>query len=118
MSSRGGVRIYRALANYPFPSAKSTGNDGEVPAMTCRPLKTACELLDMIVERAGTLHGPWPAGLTLFVFEDAYGWTASISRPASEGDNFYRIRTLDLITTMRATYDLNAPRLSGAEEIW
>ena len=57
-------------------------------------------------------------GMTLFVFEDAQGWTASISRPISEGDNFYRTRTLDLVAIMRSTYDLNAPRLSGSDEIW
>ena len=86
--------------------------------MTSRPLKTANELWDMIVEQARTLHGPWPMGMTLFVFEDAYGWSASISRPISEGDNFYRTRTLDLIKTISSTYDLNAPHLSGSDEGW
>jgi hypothetical protein len=40
----------------------------------------AYELQDMIIEQAKALHGPWPAGMTLFVFDDAYGWTANISR--------------------------------------
>ena len=79
--------------------------------MNARRLKTAFELHEMIVRRARTLHGPWPSGMTMFVFDDAYGWSASISRPASEGDNFYRIRTLDLIRTLKVRYDLDAPRL-------
>ncbi|WP_082637683.1 hypothetical protein [Bradyrhizobium retamae] len=76
-----------------------------------RPFKTADELQDMIVEQASILHGPWPSGMTMFVFDDAYGWSASISRPASEGDDFYRARTLDLIRTLKVRYDLDAPRL-------
>jgi hypothetical protein len=76
-----------------------------------RAFKTADELQDMIIAQARTLHGPWPSGMTLFVFDDAYGWSASISRPMSEADNFYRIRTLDLITTLKVSYDLDAPHL-------
>ena len=49
--------------------------------------------------------------MTMFVFDDAYGWSASISRPMSEADNFYRIRTLDLIRTFKVRYDLDPPRL-------
>lgn len=85
--------------------------------MSSRPFKTAYELQDIIVERARTLHGPWPKGMTLFVFDDAYGWTASISRPISEDDNSYRTRTLDLITGLKSKYVLNAPSLSGPDEI-
>jgi hypothetical protein len=79
--------------------------------MSIRTFKTADELQDMIVEQARTLHGPWPSGMTMFVFDDAYGWSASISRPISEADNFYRTRTLDLIGTLKFSYDLDAPRL-------
>ena len=75
-------------------------------------LKTAYELGDIIVEQAILLHGPWPTGMTLFIFEDAYGWTASISRPSSEADNFYRTRALDLIAALATEYDLDGPRLS------
>ena len=83
--------------------------------MNSKPLRTADELKDLIVQRARTLHGPWPAGMTMFVFEDAYGWTASISRPASQGDNFYRTRTLDLVTTLKSRYDLDTPHLSDQD---
>lgn len=79
--------------------------------MSFRAFKTAEELQDMIVEQARSLHGPWPSGMTMFVFEDAYGWSVSISRPMSEADNFYRIRTLDLIRTFKVRYDLDGPRL-------
>jgi hypothetical protein len=79
--------------------------------MNARPFKTADELRDMIVEQAKVLHGPWPSGMTMFVFDDAYGWSASISRPMSEVDNFYRTCTLDLIRTLTVQYDLRAPRL-------
>jgi hypothetical protein len=79
--------------------------------MSVRASKTAEELQDMIVEQARSLHGPWPSGMTMFVFDDAYGWSASISRPASAADNFYRIRTLDLIRTFKVRYDLDPPRL-------
>ena len=81
-----------------------------------RLFKTAYELQEMIVEQARALHGPWPAGMTLFVFEDAYGWAGSVSRPISEGDNFYRTRTLDLITMLKSRYDLDAPRLPRPDE--
>jgi hypothetical protein len=80
--------------------------------MNARPLKTAYELSDMIVEQAMDLHGPWPPGMTLFIFDDAYGWTASISRPSSEADNIYRTCTLDLIARLATEYDLDIPRLS------
>jgi hypothetical protein len=83
-----------------------------------RRFKTAYELQDIIVEEAMALLGPWPAGMTLFVFEDAYGWTASVSRPLSEAENFYRVRALDLITTLRSRYDLDARRLPGPDELW
>lgn len=79
--------------------------------MNDRPFKAAYELQDMIVEQARRLHGPWPLGMTMFVFDDAYGWSASISHPASEGDNSYRARTLDLITKFKAKYDLDTPWL-------
>lgn len=79
--------------------------------MNVKPLKTAYELWDMIVERAVGVQGPWPAGMTLFIFDDAYGWTASISRPSSEADNFYRTCVLDLTARLASEYDLNVPRL-------
>ena len=78
--------------------------------MSVRAFKTADELQDMIVEQAKILHGPWPSGMTMFVFDDAYGWSASISRPMSEADNFYRSCALDLIRTLKVRYDLDAPR--------
>ena len=78
--------------------------------MSVRAFKTADELQDMIVEQARILHGPWPSGMTMFVFDDAYGWSASISRPMSEADNFYRSCALDLIRTLKVRYDLDAPR--------
>jgi hypothetical protein len=81
-------------------------------AMNTKPLKTAYELGDMIVEQAILLQGPWPTGMTLFIFEDVFGWTASISRPSSEADNFYRTCALDLIATLASKYDLDGPRLS------
>jgi hypothetical protein len=78
--------------------------------MSVRASKTADELQDMIVEQARILHGPWPSGMTMFIFDDAYGWSASISRPMSEADNFYRSCALDLIRTLKVRYDLDAPR--------
>jgi hypothetical protein len=78
--------------------------------MSARSIKTADELQGMIIEQARTLHGPWPSGMTMFVFNDAYGWNASISRPTSAADDFYRARTLDLIRTLKISYDLDAPR--------
>lgn len=88
------------------------GDKGWEAAMNSKPLKTAYELGDMIVEQAILLQGPWPMGMTLFIFEDAFGWTASISRPSSEVDNFYRTRALDLIAALATKYDLDGPRLS------
>jgi hypothetical protein len=79
--------------------------------MSVRAFKTADELQDMIIAQARTLHGPWPLGMTMFIFDDAYGWSASISRPMSEADNFYRTRTFDLIRTLKVRYDLDAPHL-------
>jgi hypothetical protein len=79
--------------------------------VSARAFKTADELQGMIVEQAKVLHGPWPSGMTMFVFDDAYGWSASISRPMSEADDFYRARTLDLIRALKISYDLDAPHL-------
>jgi hypothetical protein len=79
--------------------------------MSARSFKTADELQDMIVKQAKVLHGPWPSGMTMFVFDDAYGWSASISRPMSEADNFYRTCALDLIRMLKVRYDLDAPHI-------
>ena len=79
--------------------------------MSARSFKTADERQDTIVAQTMALHVPWPLGMTLIVFDEAYGWSASIGRPMSETDNFYRIRTLDLITTLKIGYDLDAPHL-------
>ena len=76
-----------------------------------RATKTAHELEDMIVERARTLHGPWPAQMTLFVFDDAYGWSVTVSRAASEHDSLYRSATLDIVVELKSTFDLVAPLL-------
>ena len=81
--------------------------------MNEKPLRTAYELSDMIAEQATTLYGPWPTGMTLFVFDDAYGWTASISRPNSEADNLYRNCIIDLLAGLTAKYDLNVPNVSS-----
>jgi hypothetical protein len=89
-----------------------------IPAMNARPFRTAYELQDMIVEHAKVLHGPWPSGMTLFIFDDAFGWTASISRPKSQRDHCYRTRTFDLIDLFKARYDLDALRLSGPDDAW
>lgn len=86
--------------------------------MNGKRFKTAYELADMIVERASALHGPWPAGMTMFIFDDAYGWSASISPPVSEVDNFYRNRTLDLIAMLRSRYDLDSPRVSSSDDLF
>jgi hypothetical protein len=86
------------------------GKSWEV-AVNLKPLKTAYELGDMIVKQAILLQGPWPMGMTLFIFEDAFGWNASISRPRSEADNFYRTCALDLIAALATKYDLDGPRL-------
>ena len=80
--------------------------------MNAKPLKTAYELADMIVEGAMTCHGRWPAGMTLLVFDDAYGWSASISRACSEADHAYRNVTLDLVADLVTKFDLKAPRMS------
>jgi len=56
--------------------------------MSVKAIKTADELQGMIVEQARTLHGPWPSGMTMFVFNDAYGWSASISRAHLGGRRF------------------------------
>jgi hypothetical protein len=80
--------------------------------MNSRPLRTAYELRDIIVEQARVFLGSWPAGMTLFIFDDAYGWNASLSRQTSKAGNLYRMRTLDLIETLRKTYDLNILRMS------
>jgi hypothetical protein len=80
--------------------------------MNAKPLRTAYELGDIIAEQATALHGPWPAGMTLFIFDDAYGWTASISQPNSGAENLYRSCVVDLIAGLTAKYDLVAPCLS------
>jgi hypothetical protein len=76
-----------------------------------RALKTAYELEDLIVERARTLHGPWPERMTLFVFDDAYGWSVTVSPAGSENDSRYRIAALDIVVGLKSTFDLDTPRL-------
>jgi hypothetical protein len=82
-----------------------------MPAKISKTFRTAYELQDLIVEQARALHGPWPEGMTLFVFDDAYGWSASVSRAASDGDRGYRTAALDIVTKLKARFDLAAPNL-------
>src|SRR6202008_1823389 len=105
------IRSVRRMAN-----AASHSGSGERSAMDAKLFKTAYELADIIVEGASTLHGPWPAGMTMFIFDDAYGWSARIRPPMSEVENFYRIRTLNLIAMLRSRYDLASPRLSTVQD--
>lgn len=49
--------------------------------------------------------------MVIFIFDDAYGWSASISQPDSETDEFYRSRTFDLIAMHRSKYDLDSLRI-------
>lgn len=79
--------------------------------MPCKIFKTAYELEDMIVEQARVLNGPWPEGMTLFVFDDAYGWSASVSRAASGDDLCYRTAALDIVARLKARFDLAIPNL-------
>ena len=80
-----------------------------------RIIKTAYELQDMIVEQTRALHGSWPAGMTLFVFDDAYGWSATISRAGNDDDLYCRAAALNIITELKATFDLAAPHLPYAD---
>ena len=82
--------------------------------MPCRAVRTAYELQDMIVTRARALHGPWPAGMTLFVFDDAYGWSASVSRPVAEEELCYRAAALEIVAELKERFDLAAPCLPKA----
>ncbi len=77
---------------------------------------TANELEDMIVQQVQALHGPWPKRMTLFVFDDAYGWSASVSRPASDGDLRYRAAALTLVTRLKARFDLAVPHLPDPDD--
>jgi len=80
-----------------------------------RAFRTAYELQDMIVEQAKALHGPWPAGMTLFVFDDAYGWTGTISLAGSEDELCYRDHALNIIKELKKRFDLSVPRLRNPD---
>jgi hypothetical protein len=82
-----------------------------MPSRISKTSKTAYELQDMIVEQARSLHGPWPEGMTLFVFDDAYGWSASVSRAASQDDGCYRSAALNIVSQLKVRFDLAAPNL-------
>lgn len=62
----------------------------------------------MIVAQANTLHGPWPAGMTLLVFDNAYGWSASANPPAGETELSYRYAALTIVNQFKARFDLAA----------
>ncbi len=79
--------------------------------MPCRAFRTAYELHEMIVAQAKAIHGPWPTGMTLFVFDDAYGWSASVSRPAADGALHYRDGALAIVNELKARFDLATPNL-------
>jgi hypothetical protein len=50
--------------------------------------------------------------MTLFVFDDAYGWSATISRTGNDDDLYYRAAALNLLTELKARFDLAEPCLS------
>jgi hypothetical protein len=84
--------------------------------MPCKAYMTANELEDMIVQQVQALHGPWPKRMTLFVFDDAYGWSASVSRPASDDDLRYRAAALNLAKQLKARFDLSVPHLPDPDD--
>jgi hypothetical protein len=84
--------------------------------MPSKAYMTANELEDMIVRQVQALHGPWPKRMTLFVFDDAYGWSASVSRPESDEDLRYRAAALNLVTQLKARFNLAVPHLPDPED--
>lgn len=71
----------------------------------------------MIVQQVQALHGPWPKRMTLFVFDDAYGWSASVSRPASDDGLRYRAAALNFATRLKERFDLASPHLPDPADV-
>jgi hypothetical protein len=54
--------------------------------------------------------------MTLFVFDDAYGWSVSLSRPASGEGLRYRAAALNFATQLKARFDLAGPHLPDPDD--
>jgi hypothetical protein len=73
-----------------------------------RPKRTANELRALIRQRSAKL-GPWPAGMTMFVYRSNDSWEVMISPGKDPPEENYRVRALWIAVQMQGEFDLRGP---------
>jgi hypothetical protein len=73
--------------------------------MAGRPRKTASEVEDLIMERAGR-YAPRPKGVTIIVFATRNGWDVTIRKGFSRDEINYRTRALRIAKALQEEFDL------------
>lgn len=70
-----------------------------------RPERTSNELISLIKERASQF-GPWPPGMTLFVYKTNGSWEVMISPGKTLKEEDYRVSALWVALQMQDEFDL------------
>jgi len=67
------------------------------------------EELRALIKQRSTQFGPWPAGMTMFVYRSNDGWEVMISPGKTPQEEDYRVSALWVAVQMQAEFDLRGP---------
>jgi hypothetical protein len=73
-----------------------------------RPKRTADELRALIKQRSIQL-GPWPVGMTMFIYRTNDSWEVMISPGKTPDEADFRVKALWVAVQMQTEFDLRGP---------
>jgi hypothetical protein len=73
-----------------------------------RPKRTADELRALIKQRS-IQSGPWPAGMTMFIYRTNDSWEIMISPGKTKREEDFRVKALWVAVQMQTEFDLRGP---------
>jgi hypothetical protein len=73
-----------------------------------RPKRTADELRALIKQRS-IQFGPWPAGMTMFIYRTNDSWQVMISPGKTPNEADFRVQALWVAVQMQTEFDLRGP---------
>jgi hypothetical protein len=73
-----------------------------------RPKRTTDELRALIKQRS-IQFGPWPVGMTMFIYRTNDSWEVMISTGKTPNEADFRIQALWVAVQMQTEFDLRGP---------
>jgi hypothetical protein len=73
-----------------------------------RPKRTADALTALIKQRSAEF-GPWPAGMTMFIYRSNDSWEIMISPGKTKREEDFRVKALWVAVQMQTEFDLRGP---------